>query len=87
MKFEHVSIYNGIGFKKKLKAPTEHCFVLKVCLRFYCVAWLSLALSLKEIQYRFADRLFQCLLGQFHSGDESNLRFHQFFLISLHHWS
>lgn len=29
MKFEHVSIYNGIGFKKKLKAPTEHCFVLK----------------------------------------------------------
>ena len=30
MKFEHVSIYNGIGFKKKLKAPTDHCFVLKV---------------------------------------------------------
>lgn len=29
MKFEHVSIFNGIGFKKKLKAPTEHCFVLK----------------------------------------------------------
>lgn len=32
-------------------------------------------------------RLFQCLLGQFHSGDESNLRFHQFCFISLHHWS
>ena len=31
MKFEHVSIFNGIGFKKKLKAPTDHCFVLKVC--------------------------------------------------------
>lgn len=61
MKFEHVSIYNGIGFKKKLKAPTEHCFVLKVCLRFYCVAWLSLALSLKEIQYRFADYFSVCL--------------------------
>ena len=30
MKFEHVSIFNGIGFKKKLKAPTDHCFVLKV---------------------------------------------------------
>ena len=30
MKFEHVSIYNGVGFKKKLKAPTDHCFVLKV---------------------------------------------------------
>ena len=30
MKFEHVSIYNGIGFKKKLKAPTDNCFVLKV---------------------------------------------------------
>lgn len=29
MKFEHVSIYNGIGFKKKFKAPTDHCFVLK----------------------------------------------------------
>ena len=30
MKFENVSIYNGIGFKKKLKAPTDYCFVLKV---------------------------------------------------------
>ena len=30
LKFEHVSIFNGIGFKKKLKAPTDHCFVLKV---------------------------------------------------------
>lgn len=29
LKFEHVSIYNGIGFKKKFKAPTDHCFVLK----------------------------------------------------------
>ncbi|XP_068716429.1 amyloid beta A4 precursor protein-binding family B member 1-interacting protein-like isoform X2 [Montipora foliosa] len=29
LKFEHVSIFNGIGFKKKLKAPTDHCFVLK----------------------------------------------------------
>ena len=33
MKFEHVSIFYGNGFKKKLKAPTEHCFVLKVHLQ------------------------------------------------------
>lgn len=29
LKFEHMSIFNGLGFKKKLKAPTDHCFVLK----------------------------------------------------------
>ncbi|KAK3749907.1 hypothetical protein QZH41_017364, partial [Actinostola sp. cb2023] len=30
VKFEYASIYNGgAAFKKKFKAPTEHCFVLK----------------------------------------------------------
>ncbi|KAJ7386686.1 Ras-associated and pleckstrin y domains-containing protein 1 [Desmophyllum pertusum] len=39
MKFEHVSIFNGIGFKKKLKAPTDHCFVLKKMLKPCSAGW------------------------------------------------
>lgn len=27
--FDQVEIYRGFGWKKKFKAPTEHCFALK----------------------------------------------------------
>ena len=30
VQFEHVNVYSGIGWKKKFKAPSDHCFALKV---------------------------------------------------------
>ncbi|XP_070567099.1 ras-associated and pleckstrin homology domains-containing protein 1-like isoform X3 [Ptychodera flava] len=29
VQFEHVNVYNGVGWKKKYKAPTDFCFALK----------------------------------------------------------
>ncbi|XP_038044749.1 ras-associated and pleckstrin homology domains-containing protein 1-like isoform X2 [Patiria miniata] len=29
VQFEHVNVYNGVGWKKKYKAPSDHCFALK----------------------------------------------------------
>ncbi|XP_072029886.1 uncharacterized protein [Amphiura filiformis] len=29
VQFEHYSVYNGVGWKKKYKSPTDHCFALK----------------------------------------------------------
>ncbi|XP_071803007.1 ras-associated and pleckstrin homology domains-containing protein 1-like isoform X2 [Asterias amurensis] len=29
VQFEHVNVYSGIGWKKKFKAPSDHCFALK----------------------------------------------------------
>ncbi|XP_022096735.1 amyloid beta A4 precursor protein-binding family B member 1-interacting protein-like isoform X7 [Acanthaster planci] len=29
VQFEHVNVYNGVGWRKKYKAPSDHCFALK----------------------------------------------------------
>ncbi|XP_071944771.1 uncharacterized protein [Antedon mediterranea] len=29
VQFEHIEVYNGVGWKKKYKAPTDFCFALK----------------------------------------------------------
>ncbi|XP_054767626.2 homeobox protein prospero-like [Lytechinus pictus] len=29
VQFEHTNVYNGMGWKKKYKAPSDHCFALK----------------------------------------------------------